>query len=78
MITIRGGVLSLRAYRDELAVDVNVRSSQDAFARLVGGGMSLEDFSQRDDVAIEGDTEMLERFISCLDIFEFGFEIVLP
>ena len=78
VIAIRGGVLSLRTYRNDLVVDVSIRSSQDAFARLVGGGMALEDFSQRDDVAIEGSEEMLERFISCLDIFEFGFEIVLP
>ena len=78
VITIRGGVLSLRTYRNDLVVDVSIRSSQDAFARLVGGGMPLEDFLQRDDVTIEGGTEMLEQFISCLDIFEFGFEIVLP
>ena len=78
VVTVRGGVLSLRDWSSEISSDVTIRSSQDAFARLVGGGLALEEFQERDDVTIEGDSTVLQRFIGSLDLFEFGFEIVLP
>jgi len=78
VVTVRGGVLSLRNWKAGTTCDVIIRSSQDSFARLVGGGMTLEEFRERDDVTIEGSYELFDRFVDCLDLFEFGFEIVLP
>ena len=78
VITIRGGVLSVRQYQSGLSFDVRIKSDQDAFARLVGGGMTLEEFRQKSTVFVEGDGALLERFVDCLDLFEFGFEIVIP
>lgn len=78
ILTVRGGVLSVRNWSVGAEVDVTIQATQDAFARLVGGGLSLEEFTSRDDVDINGDTEVLTTFVSCLDLFEFGFELVLP
>ena len=78
VITVRGGVLSYHIWNTGRNVDVSVTSSQDAFARLVGGGLALDEFLQRDDVTVDGDLAAFETFVACLDIFEFGFEIVLP
>lgn len=78
VITIRGGVLSDRQWVEGLAVDAEVTASQDAFARLAGGGLEFEEFAQRDDVRMTGNVDLFAAFISTLDVFEFGFEIVLP
>lgn len=78
LLTARGGVLSMRNWKPGLNADVTISATQDAFARLVGGGLGLDEFTQRQDVEILGDSSVLETFVSCLDLFEFGFEIVLP
>ena len=78
VIVVRGGVISVSQLSFTPNPRVSIRSSQDAFARFVGGGLNFDDFSQRDDVRIEGDRDFLAELSECLDVFEFGFEIVLP
>jgi alkyl sulfatase BDS1-like metallo-beta-lactamase superfamily hydrolase len=76
-LVVRGGVLSISRSSETVTV-VSVRTSQDALARFVGGGLSHDEFRGRDDVEIEGDEDFFKVFADSLDVFEFGFEIVLP
>jgi len=74
---VRHGVLHAR--RDaRIAASVGVISSIAAFAVLATGSQSFDDLMSRDDFEVTGDVAALREFVEQLDVFEFGFEIVLP
>ncbi|NBV27272.1 MAG: hypothetical protein EBR99_08170, partial [Actinobacteria bacterium] len=77
-IEIRGGVLSTRHAVEGEQVDVEITSEQSAFARFAGGSNTLEEIMADALFHVDGNVEKLIMLQSNLDIFEFGFEVVLP
>src|SRR5579863_7748630 len=74
---VRHGVLHAR--RDARTVgSVGVISSLVAFAAFATGSKSVEELLERDDFAVTGDVAKLRGLADLLDVFHFGFEIVLP
>jgi alkyl sulfatase BDS1-like metallo-beta-lactamase superfamily hydrolase len=74
---VRNGVLHAR--RDaRSAASVGVISSISAFTVLATGSKSFDELSARDDFEVTGDVAGLRELVEHLDVFEFGFEIVLP
>jgi alkyl sulfatase BDS1-like metallo-beta-lactamase superfamily hydrolase len=57
---------------------VTIRSSLAAFAAFAAGSTSFDELVNRDDFLVEGNLELLRELVTLLDVFEFGFEIVLP
>ena len=77
-VEIRGGVLSTRRASPDDLVDVSITSDQNAFALFAGGSNTLEELLGNSNFHVSGDENKLRLFEAFLDIFEFGFEIVLP
>ncbi len=74
---VRSGVLHAR--RDaRVAAPVGVISSIGAFAVLATGSKDFDELMARDDFRVTGDVQRLRALVEMLDVFEFGFEIVLP
>jgi linear primary-alkylsulfatase len=74
---VRHGVLHAR--RDARAdASVGVITSIAAFAVFASGSKSFEELIAREDFEVTGDVAQLRRLVELLDVFEFGFEIVLP
>jgi linear primary-alkylsulfatase len=74
---VRHGVLHAR--RDARGVgSVGVISSIAAFAVFATGSKSFDELLAREDFAVTGDVSALRALVDLLDVFEFGFEIVLP
>lgn len=74
---VRHGVLHARRDASDGA-DVNLRCSLSSFAALASGSKSLEELGRLDDFQVEGALGALDELVGYLDVFEFGFEIVLP
>jgi alkyl sulfatase BDS1-like metallo-beta-lactamase superfamily hydrolase len=77
-IEIRGGVLSTRRAAPGEAADVSITSDQSDFARFAGGANTIDEILVDSNFHVEGDLEKLRLLEANLDIFEFGFEVVLP
>jgi alkyl sulfatase BDS1-like metallo-beta-lactamase superfamily hydrolase len=75
---VHRGVLHARASDVAANVDVTIRSSLAAFAAFAAGSTSFDELVNRDDFLVEGNLELLRELVTLLDVFEFGFEIVLP
>jgi alkyl sulfatase BDS1-like metallo-beta-lactamase superfamily hydrolase len=74
---VRHGVLHAR--RDErTSASVGVIASLAAFAVFATGSKSFEELLAREDFEVTGDVSGLRSLCENLDVFEFGFEIVLP
>ena len=74
---VRHGVLHAR--RDaRAAASVSVISSLSALAAFAAGSKSFDELVAQDDFDVAGDVAGLRGFFDRLDVFEFGFEIVLP
>jgi len=74
---VRNGVLHAR--RDaRSAASVVVISSIAAFAVFATGSKGFDELIARDDFEVTGDVARLRELVDQLDVFEFGFEIVLP
>ena len=74
---VRHGVLHAR--RDaRTATSVGVVSSLSAFAAFAAGSRSFDELVAQDDFEVTGDVAGLRGLVDRLDVFEFGFEIVLP
>ena len=57
--------------------DVELRVSMGHFAAFASGSKSLAELVG-EEFQVEGDRDRLEEFISYLDQFQFGFEIIMP
>jgi alkyl sulfatase BDS1-like metallo-beta-lactamase superfamily hydrolase len=57
---------------------VRIVATQEAFALFCGGLTSIADLEERGDFVVEGRRADLEAMVAAMDVFEFGFEIVLP
>jgi alkyl sulfatase BDS1-like metallo-beta-lactamase superfamily hydrolase len=75
---VRHGVLHARDGESHPHPDVTVDSSLAAFAALASGSQTLDELIAQADVSLRGDRALLDEFLNLLDVFEFGFEIVLP
>lgn len=74
---VRNGVLHAR--RDaRTPASVGVIASIGAFAAFATGSQGIDQLVARDDFTVTGDALRLAGLIERLDVFEFGFEIVLP
>ena len=74
---IRNGVLQTHiGHRDN--ADATINATFEAFAQFASKAETLSEFSDEPGTSIEGDNSKLELFLSLLDYFTFGFEIVLP
>jgi alkyl sulfatase BDS1-like metallo-beta-lactamase superfamily hydrolase len=74
---VRNGVVHAR--RDARnSGSVGVISSIAAFAVFATGSQSFDDLLARDDFAVTGNVVRLRELVEKLDVFEFGFEIVVP
>jgi alkyl sulfatase BDS1-like metallo-beta-lactamase superfamily hydrolase len=75
---VRHGVLHARSGGSHPSPDVAIDCSLAAFAALASGAQSLEEVVAQADFSLQGDRALLDEFLGLLDVFEFGFEIVLP
>jgi alkyl sulfatase BDS1-like metallo-beta-lactamase superfamily hydrolase len=75
---VRHGVLHSRNEESHPRPDAVINSSLAAFAALASGSQTLEELVAQADFSLHGDRSLLVGFLSLLDVFEFGFEIVLP
>ena len=76
-VGVRHGVLHARRNARNSG-SVGVISSIGAFAVFATGSQSFDELLARDDFEVTGDVLRLREFVELLDVFEFGFEIVLP
>jgi alkyl sulfatase BDS1-like metallo-beta-lactamase superfamily hydrolase len=74
---VRNGVLHARRNARNHG-SVGIISSIGAFAVFASGSKSFDDLLARDDFEVTGDVTRLQELVELLDVFEFGFEIVLP
>jgi alkyl sulfatase BDS1-like metallo-beta-lactamase superfamily hydrolase len=74
---VRNGVLHARRGARSVG-SVGIISSVAAFAAFAAGSKSLDELIARDDFEVTGDVARLRGLVELLDVFEFGFEIVLP
>ena len=75
---VRHGVLHARHHADHADADVTLRTSIVALADFASGASGLDELITRDDFEVAGSVALLEELVGYLDVFEFGFEIVLP
>jgi alkyl sulfatase BDS1-like metallo-beta-lactamase superfamily hydrolase len=74
---VRHGVVHAR--RDARGSgSVGVISSLASFAVFATGSKSIDELLAREDFEVTGDVAALRALVDLLDVFEFGFEIVLP
>jgi alkyl sulfatase BDS1-like metallo-beta-lactamase superfamily hydrolase len=74
---VRNGVLHARRGARSVG-SVGIISSVAAFAAFAAGSKSFDELIARDDFEVTGDVARLRGLVELLDVFEFGFEIVLP
>jgi len=75
---VRHGVLHARRLSSHDPCDVTIRSSIDAFAQFASSSQPIDETLARDDFDVEGDQSTLIELNGYLDVFEFGFELVMP
>jgi alkyl sulfatase BDS1-like metallo-beta-lactamase superfamily hydrolase len=75
---VRYGVLHARRNAQHPNADLTVRSSIAAFAEFAAGSRGLDDIMSREDFEVAGDVALLGELAGHLDVFDLGFEIVLP
>jgi alkyl sulfatase BDS1-like metallo-beta-lactamase superfamily hydrolase len=75
---VRHGVVHARNGESHPHPDVVVTCSLADFAALASGSQTLDELRAQSSFSLQGDEERLEAFLGLLDVFEFGFEIVLP
>ena len=75
---VRHGVLHARNGESHPSPDLEVDCSIASFAALASGSLSVESLLAHEDFSLRGERALLEEFVDLLDVFEFGFEIVLP
>jgi|GEM_PF-3674812 len=74
---VKNGVLHARR-NARISASVGVISSIAAFAVFATGSKSFDELMARDDFEVTGDADGLRALVEKFDVFEFGFEIVLP
>jgi alkyl sulfatase BDS1-like metallo-beta-lactamase superfamily hydrolase len=74
---VRNGVLHARQGA-RTAAPVGVITSIRALTSFATGAETFDELIARDDFAVTGDVTALRGLVERLDVFEFGFEIVLP
>jgi alkyl sulfatase BDS1-like metallo-beta-lactamase superfamily hydrolase len=75
---VRHGVLHARSEGSQSRPDATIDCSLAAFAALASGSRTLEELVAQEDFTLDGDRGLLDEFLGLLDVFDFGFEIVLP
>jgi alkyl sulfatase BDS1-like metallo-beta-lactamase superfamily hydrolase len=75
---VRSGVVHARRGVTNPNATVQMRASLESFSGFASGSKALDELLDLGDFIVEGDVSLLASLVSCLDDFEFGFEIVLP
>jgi alkyl sulfatase BDS1-like metallo-beta-lactamase superfamily hydrolase len=75
---VRHGVLHARQGDTHPHPDVVIELPLAAFGALAAGSQGLEELMAETEMSLHGDRAKFEGFLGMLDVFEFGFEIVLP
>jgi hypothetical protein len=60
------------------SADATISATFEAFALFASKAETLSELSDQSGTSIAGDSAKLELFLTLLDYFTFGFEIVLP
>jgi alkyl sulfatase BDS1-like metallo-beta-lactamase superfamily hydrolase len=74
---VRHGVLHARR-NARTDASVGVISSLAAFAAFATGSKGFDELVVQDDFEVTGDVASLRALVDRLDVFEFGFDIVVP
>ncbi len=75
---VRHGVVHAKRGVRHDAAQVELSTTLEGFAGIASGSKTLEELISSGELRVEGDADLLTTLVSCLDTFEFGFEIVLP
>jgi alkyl sulfatase BDS1-like metallo-beta-lactamase superfamily hydrolase len=75
---VRHGVVHARHAEGNSQATVHISSTIAAFSEFASGSKSLEELLASEDFRVTGDVTSLNTLVDSLDVFEFGFEIVLP
>jgi alkyl sulfatase BDS1-like metallo-beta-lactamase superfamily hydrolase len=75
---VRQGVVHARHAEGNSQATVHISSTIAAFSEFASGSKSLEELLASEDFRVTGDVTSLNTLVDSLDVFEFGFEIVLP
>jgi alkyl sulfatase BDS1-like metallo-beta-lactamase superfamily hydrolase len=74
----RHGVIHARHGVRSTSALVEIESTIESFSAFASGSKSLEELLGTDGFRATGELALLAQFVESLDVFDFGFEIVLP
>jgi len=74
----RHGVLHARHGARSERATIDISTTIELFSAFASGSRSLPELLESEGFQVRGDAALLGRFVECLEVFEFGFEIVLP
>jgi alkyl sulfatase BDS1-like metallo-beta-lactamase superfamily hydrolase len=75
---VRHGVLHARGGEAHPRPDVVIDCSIASFAALASSSQTLDELLDQTEFSLHGDRALLDELLNLLDVFDFGFEIVLP
>lgn len=75
---VRHGVLHARENDVNPEADVSIVTTIAGFAAIASGAVAGEDVANIGDMSISGASEKFIAFTNLLDVFQYGFELVLP
>lgn len=78
ILALRNSVLDYKSGKQAKEPDVTIDLKRNALNEIILKDATLDDKVQSGDIVIQGDREKLKELISCLDKFEFWFNIVEP
>jgi len=78
LLGVRHGVVHARRGDRYLDPGVEIDATLPALAQLVAGAKPLGEMIAEGGLLVTRGREVLEEFLGLLDVFDFGFEIVLP
>lgn len=77
-VRVARGVLHASRRKHDAVVDAVVTTTVDGFSGFASGAESVSSLLERDAMRVTGDVGALASWAEMLDVFDFGFEIVLP
>jgi alkyl sulfatase BDS1-like metallo-beta-lactamase superfamily hydrolase len=75
---VRHGVLHSRRGAMTDTAHVEIVATLESFSAFASGSREIDELMTLDSFRVTGDSSLLVALVECLDVFEFGFEIVLP
>lgn len=78
ILTLRNSVLDYKSGKQVKDPDVSIKIDRKVLNEIILKEATLDDKIQSGEVVIQGNREKLDELISCLDTFDFWFNIVEP